>query len=106
MLIGTALFAGLFNNLAILIVLVSLYAWLHGRAGNAGSVRRVALLGGLFGLVAVACLHAGTLLPDGVIIDQRNAVIVLGGAFGGPAGGGGGAVRAAALSVAHTTPSQ
>ncbi|MDA0663650.1 MAG: PAS domain S-box protein, partial [Proteobacteria bacterium] len=85
MLIGTALFAGLFNNLAILIVLVALYAWFLGKTGNTGSVRRIALLGSLSGLVAVACMHAGTLLPDGVIIDQRNAVIVLGGAFGGPA---------------------
>lgn len=85
MVIDTALFAGLFNNLAILIVLVALYAWLSGKTGQAGSIRRIALLGGLFGFAAIACMHAGILLPSGALVDQRNTVIVLGGVFGGPA---------------------
>ncbi|MEX2617192.1 MAG: PAS domain S-box protein [Alphaproteobacteria bacterium] len=84
MVIDTALFADLFSNMAILIVLIAVYAWLSGKTGQAGSIRRIALLGGLFGLAAIACMHAAVPLPGGALVDQRNTVIVLGGVFGGP----------------------
>ena len=83
MVFGTELFVSLFGNLAIFIVLIALYGWLLERTQRFSSVRSKLGLGFLFGLTAVGCMHAAIPLQDGVLVDQRNAVIVLAGAFGG-----------------------
>ncbi len=84
MISGTDLFLGLFNNLAIFIVLAAGYGYLHGYFENRPKVLRAVCMGIVFGLAAIACMHIRIPVADGVIVDQRNAVVVLSGAFGGP----------------------
>jgi PAS domain S-box-containing protein len=84
MLSGTDLFLGLFNNLAIFILLVAVYGVLNARFENSTSTTRRAAIGLCFGLFAIACMHVKIPVAEGVIVDQRNAIVALSGAFGGP----------------------
>ena len=81
---GIDLFIALFNNLAIFIGLVATYSYLFGRFRQSNRYRRQIILGISFGLFAVGCMYARIPVYEGVIVDQRNAVIALSGAFGGP----------------------
>ena len=84
MISGTSLFFGLFNNLAIFIVMVAVYGLLIGRFKSPTGYRRQAVLGIFFGLFAAGCMYIKLHVAEGVIVDQRNAIVALSGAFGGP----------------------
>ncbi len=80
----SAIFIGLFNNLAIAIVLVAVYATVIGRLRRyPPQIGRLAL-GVSFGVFTIACMHAKIPVVEGVIVDQRNALVTLAGVFGGP----------------------
>jgi PAS domain S-box-containing protein len=81
---GTALFFGLFNNLAIFIVLIAVYSALNSYLENSGRQIRQLAMGIAFGFFAIACMHVKIPVAEGVIVDQRNAIVALSGAFGGP----------------------
>lgn len=81
---GVFLFVALFNNLAIFIALVAVYGILIGNVASVDGSRRQLATGLAFGLFAVGCMHAQIPVYHGVIVDQRNAVVALSGAFGGP----------------------
>lgn len=84
MVTGTGLFFSLFNNLAIFIALVAVYGFLLGYLKKYDAFVRQLLVGILFGFFAVGCMHAKIPVYEGVIVDQRNAVIALSGLCGGP----------------------
>jgi PAS domain S-box-containing protein len=84
MVYGTDLFLALFQNLAILIALVAIYGYLLGRLNHSHWSQRQVVLGLSFGFFAVMCMNAGIQVYEGVIVDQRNAIVALSGAFGGP----------------------
>lgn len=81
---GIDLFFALFNNLAIFIALVAIYSYLLVQFELAKWYRRQIVFGLSFGIFAVGCMYARIPVFEGVIVDQRNAIIVLSGAFGGP----------------------
>ena len=81
---GIDLFFALFNNLAIFIALVAIYSYLLVQFELAKWYRRQIILGLSFGIFAIGCMYARIPVFEGVIVDQRNAIIVLSGAFGGP----------------------
>lgn len=81
---GLALFVGLFNNLALLIVFVALYGFLYDRLKTLGRERRQLVLGFMFALFAVGCMQVKIPVFEGVLVDQRNGIIILSGVFGGP----------------------
>lgn len=81
---GTELFVSLLNNLAIFIALVAVYRYLLVRIGRPAGVAAQLLHGVVFGLFAMGCMMARIPVYEGVIVDQRNAVVALSGAFGGP----------------------
>ena len=82
---GIDLFFALFNNLAIFIALVAIYSYLLVRfKQTAHWCVRQTILGLSFGAFAVGCMFAKIPVYEGVIVDQRNAVVALSGAFGGP----------------------
>jgi PAS domain S-box-containing protein len=81
---GVELFFPLFNNLAIFIALVTVYGYLLRNFKQSVRFKRQIFMGIFFGLFAIGCMFAKIHVFDGVIVDQRNAIIVLGGAFGGP----------------------
>lgn len=81
---GTALFFGLFNNLAIFIILVAVYGALNSRFETSGVYRRQVAIGISFGLFAIGCMYVKIPVAAGVIVDQRNTIVALSGAFGGP----------------------
>jgi PAS domain S-box-containing protein len=81
---GLELFFALFNNLALFIALVALYRHIFGQFKNTRWLNRQILLGFAFGLFAIGCMHAKIPVFQGVLVDQRNAVVALSGAFGGP----------------------
>ncbi|MFH1058368.1 MAG: LytS/YhcK type 5TM receptor domain-containing protein [Pseudomonadota bacterium] len=37
-----------------------------------------------FGIVSIICMHVRLQVAEGVIVDQRNTIVILSGAFGGP----------------------
>lgn len=84
MIYGADLFFSLFNNLAIFIALVTVYGYLITQFKQSVWFRRQALLGLSFGVFAIGCMYAKIPVFEGVIVDQRNAIIALSGAFGGP----------------------
>jgi len=81
---GLALFVGLFNNLALLIVLVAAYGMLYDRVGKLGRTKRQLAFGLLFSLFVLGFMQVKIPVFEGVLVDQRNAVIIMSGAFGGP----------------------
>ncbi len=84
MITGTDLFIGMFDNLAVFIVLIAVYGLLISAFKNTASVPYQIAVGVCFGLCAMACMHVKIPVADGVIVDQRNAVVALCGAFGSP----------------------
>ncbi len=97
MVYGTDLFLALFHNLAILIALVAIYGYLLGRLGQSHWSQRQVVMGLSFGLFAMICMNARIPVFEGVIVDQRNAVVALSGAFGGPLS----AITSAAIAGAY-----
>ena len=81
---GTSLFFGLFNNLAIFIALVAIYGTLIGHFEKSNQYKQQIALGFSFGLFAIGCMYAKIPVAEGAIVDQRNAIVALSGAFGGP----------------------
>jgi PAS domain S-box-containing protein len=81
---GLALFIGLFNNLALLIILVAVYGFLRDRLRKIGWLRRQLILGVMFSLFVLGCMQVKIPVFEGVLVDQRNAIVVMAGAFGGP----------------------
>lgn len=81
---GTDLFLGLLNNLVVLIVLVAAYGVLINRIEHVGAYARQAILGAVFGGFAILCMYVKIPVHEGVIVDQRNVIVALSGAFGGP----------------------
>ncbi|MFW5827145.1 MAG: sensor histidine kinase [Alkalispirochaeta sp.] len=81
---GTELFVSLLNNLAIFIALVAVYRYLLVRTGRPTTVPAQLLHGIVFGLFAMGGMLARIPVYEGVIVDQRNAVVALSGVFGGP----------------------
>jgi PAS domain S-box-containing protein len=81
---GTDLFLGLFNNLALFIILVAVYGILNSYFEKSALLTRQAVVGFVFGLFAIGCMHVKIPVAKGVIVDQRNAFVALSGAFGGP----------------------
>ncbi len=84
MVYGTDLFLALFQNLAILIALVAIYGYLLGRLNRSGWPQRQLVMGLSFGFFAMMCMNARIPVFEGVIVDQRNAIVALSGVFGGP----------------------
>ena len=81
---GLELLFSLFNNLAIFIALVTVYGYLLRNFRESVWFRRQMSMGICFGLFAIGCMFAKIQVFEGVIVDQRNAIIVLSGVFGGP----------------------
>nr|WP_321404658.1 PAS domain S-box protein [uncultured Desulfobacter sp.] len=81
---GIELFFTLFNNLATFIALVAFYGYLIRKYHTLFWVHRQILTGILFGVFAIGCMYARIQISEGVIVDQRNAIVILSGAFGGP----------------------
>ncbi len=81
---GVELFFSLFNNLAIFIALVTVYGYLLRNFKASARFRRQISMGISFGLFAIGCMFAKIPVFEGVIVDQRNAIIALSGVFGGP----------------------
>jgi len=84
---GMALFVGLFNNLALLIILVAVYGYLDDRLRGASAARRGGALGAVFAVFALGCMQVKIPVSEGVLVDQRNSIVILAGAFGGPLSG-------------------
>jgi len=81
---GLDLFLGLFSNLAIFIVLVAVYSVVNSYLEKSNPNKRQTAMGVVFGLFAIACMYVKIPVAEGVIVDQRNAIVVLSGVFGGP----------------------
>ncbi|NLL12517.1 MAG: response regulator [Fibrobacter sp.] len=81
---GSLLFCGLFNNLAIFIVLITAYSYLHRFFASHRPLYRHIIMGLVFAAAAIACMQLKIPIYEGVVFDQRNAVIILSGVFGGP----------------------
>ena len=81
---GIDLFFALFNNLAIFIALVTVYRYLLVQFKQTTRLKREFILGLSFGAFAIGCMYAKIPVFKGVIVDQRNAIVALSGAFGGP----------------------
>jgi len=84
MISGATLFLGLFNNLAIFIILVAVYGVLNSYFEKSALLTRQVVVGVFFGLFAIGCMHVKIPVAEGVIVDQRNTIVALSGAFGGP----------------------
>jgi PAS domain S-box-containing protein len=96
---GSSLFWGLINNLAIFIVLFAIYSYLHGFFYSRKLYQRSIVMGLVFGLTVIVCMQVKIPVHEGVVVDQRNAIIILAGAFGGPLAGLISAVIAAAYRI-------
>ncbi len=83
---GTSLFFSLFNNLAIFVVLVNLYGFVR-KIQFAQTLTRQFVFGVLFSLTALVCMQVRIEVFEGVLVDQRNGIIVLSTLFGGPVSG-------------------
>nr|WP_319395011.1 PAS domain S-box protein [uncultured Desulfobacter sp.] len=81
---GIELFFTLFNNLATFIALVAFYGYLIRKYQTLFWVHRQILNGVLFSVFAIGSMYARIPIIEGVILDQRNTIIILSGAFGGP----------------------
>ncbi len=94
---GTSVFFGLFNNLAVFIIMVTAYGILDEWLERRGRLWRQAVVGAVFGLFIYICMHVRIPVAEGVIVDQRNAIVILAGFFGGPLS----AVISAAIGAAY-----
>lgn len=79
-----SVFLLLINNISIFVVLIVAYSFMIDLLSGRNDRYRGLVMGLLFGLVAIASMHVKIPVTDGVIVDQRNAILVLAGAFGGP----------------------
>lgn len=84
---GSSLFWGLFNNLAIFIVMVAAYSYLYGLFTSRKALLRQIAMGLVFGVAVIVCMQVKIPVYEGVVVDQRNAIVILGGTFGGPVAG-------------------
>ncbi len=81
---GAELFLGLLNNLVVLILLVAVYGVTINKLDHIDKFTRQILMGTMFGLFAIICMYVKIPVHEGVIVDQRNVIVALSGAFGGP----------------------
>jgi PAS domain S-box-containing protein len=79
-----SVFLSLINNLSVFIVLVAGYGLLAGYLKKFNQYEGQIVLGLFFGLITIGAMHVKIPVADGVIVDQRNAIVALSGAFGGP----------------------
>lgn len=84
MVTATELFLGLLNNLVVLILLVAIYGTTLNRLDRLTVLNRQILLGVLFGAFAIGSMYLIIPVSEGILIDQRNTIVVLSGAIGGP----------------------
>lgn len=84
MVTGTELFLGMLNNLVVLILLVAVYGVFINQLEQIDRVARQIVMGAMFGVFAIICMYVKIPVYEGVIVDQRNAIVALSGAFGGP----------------------
>ena len=96
---GIDLFFALFNNLAIFIALVTVYRFLLIRFRQIDRYKRQLLLGLSFGAFAIGSMYAKIPVFEGVIVDQRNAIVALSGSFGGPLSAAASAVLTGAFRI-------
>jgi hypothetical protein len=54
---GTSVFFGLFNNLAVFIIMVAAYGVLDEWLQKRGRIRRQVVIGAVFGLFIYVCMH-------------------------------------------------
>ena len=83
---GSNLFLGMFNNLAIFIVFVSIYSFVKPIHFQNRWLEPV-VMGTLFGVALLVCMQVKIPVAEGVLVDQRNAIVVLSTFFCGPAAG-------------------
>jgi len=93
---GFDLFFALLKNLAIFAALVAIYSYLLVRLKQSPWYNRQIILGFCFGMFAIGCMYVKIPVFEGVIVDQRNAIVALSGTFGGPLS----AIMSAALAGA------
>jgi|GEM_PF-3894843 len=72
------------NNISIFVVMVVGYSFLIDWLREEEPVTRQIALGLFFSAVVIISMHVKFPAAAGVVVDQRNALIVLSGAFGGP----------------------
>ena len=80
---GSDLFFALFNNLAIFIALTAVYGYFLGYFEKISVIKRQLITGALFGIFAIGCMYAKIPVYEGVIVDQRNAIVAVSGLCGG-----------------------
>ena len=83
---GSSLFVGMFNNLAVFIVFVSMYSFVKPIHPKRKWLEPV-MMGTLFGIALFVCMQVKIPVAEGVLVDQRNAIVVLSTLFGGPVAG-------------------
>lgn len=81
---GSLLFCGLFDNLAVFIVLITAYSYLYRFFATCRPLYHHLSMGLVFAAAAIICMKLKIPVYEGVVFDQRNAVIILSGFFGGP----------------------
>ena len=74
----------LFNNLAIFIILVAVYGFLNSSLEKKNPIIRQIILGFTFAIFTIGCMNVKIPVAEGVIVDQRNAIVIISGIFGGP----------------------
>ena len=84
MVTGSILFLSLFNNLALFIILVFVYPYVSQKIIYINKHLNHCIKGLIFGLFIFGCMHVKIPVADGVLVDQRNAFVILSGVFGGP----------------------
>lgn len=77
----------LLNNISVFVVLIVGYSFLSDWLRDGAPLTRQTVMGLFFGLVVIISMHVKIPAAEGVVVDQRNAIIVLGAAFGGPVAG-------------------
>ena len=92
-----AVLTGLAQNVILLLSLTLLYGVVRSHWIRMPSRRRPLVGGALFGLIAIAGMHAPIVVAPGVIADARVIPVLLAGPFGGP----GMAVVAAVIASAY-----
>jgi PAS domain S-box-containing protein len=81
---GIDLFFALFQNMAIFIALVAVYSHLFAHLDQSRWFKRQIVMGLSFGFFAIVGMYVRIPVFEGVIVDQRNAIVALSGTFGGP----------------------
>ncbi|MGB3223855.1 MAG: LytS/YhcK type 5TM receptor domain-containing protein [Desulforhopalus sp.] len=63
---------------------MTIYGYLLVKFNKSNWYSRQTIIGVSFGVFAIGCMYAKFTVFEGVIVDQRNAIIVLNGVFGRP----------------------